>query len=215
MIKQGIDLSRWNTVSSFDDLKKEGIEFVILRIGGNNGGFYKDPKFELYYKAAKKAKLNVGCYYDTGKDFISSAIGHECAMHILKLMEGHAFEFPVYADIETVATVHKEGTTDAAISFCETLEQHNYFAGIYASDISGFKDRLNLKKLEGRFSLWVARYGKKPEYVKDYAMWQKSSNGDLKGIVTKVDLDECTVNFPSIIKKKHLNGFKEVRNANS
>ena len=215
MIKQGIDLSRWNTVSSFEDIKKEGIDFVILRIGGNNGGFYKDPKFELYYKAAKKAKLNVGCYYDTGQDFISSVIGHACAMHMLKLMEGHTFEFPVYADIEVVATVHKEGATEAAISFCETLEQNGFFAGIYASDISGFRDRLNLKKLEGRFSLWVAHYGKKPEYVKDYAMWQKSSRGHLKGIVTEVDLDECSVNFPSIIKKKHLNGFGGSNNASN
>ena len=74
-------------------------------------------------KAAKKAKLNVGCYYDTGNDFISSVIGHACAMHILKLMEGHVFEFPVYADIEVVATVHKEGATEAATTFCETLEK--------------------------------------------------------------------------------------------
>ena len=207
MIKQGVDLSRWNIVTDFKELKKEGIDFVILRIGGNNGGFYKDPKFEVYYKAAKKAKLNVGCYYDTGKDFISSVVGHDCAKHILKLMEGHTFEFPVYADIETVATVHKEGATDAAITFCETLELYNYFAGIYASDFSGFKDRLNLKRLKGRFTLWVARYGKKPEYVKEYAMWQKSSTGKLKSVLTNVDLDECSVNFPSIIKKKHLNGF--------
>ena len=86
-------------------------------------------------------------------------------------------------------------------------EHNNYFAGIYASDISGFKDRLQLERLQGRFSLWVARYGKKPEFVKDYAIWQKSSKGDIKGIATKVDLDECTVNFSNIIKKKHLNGF--------
>ena len=129
MIKQGIDLSRWNLVTSFDDVKKSGIDFVIIRIGGNNGGFYKDPKFELYYKAAKKAKLNVGCYYDTGKNFISSEVGFDCANHILKLMEGKQFEFPVYADIETVATVHKKGTTDAAITFCRTLEEHGYFTG--------------------------------------------------------------------------------------
>ena len=207
MVKHGIDLSRWNVVSSFDEVKAAGIDFVILRIGGNNGGFYKDPKFELYYKAAKKAGLKVGCYYDTGKDFISSEVGHDCALHILKLLAGHEFEFPVYADIETVATVHKAGATDAAISFCTTLEQNNYFAGIYASDISGFKDRLQLERLQGRFSLWVARYGKKPEFVKDYAIWQKSSKGDIKGIATKVDLDECTVNFANIIKKKRLNGF--------
>ena len=38
MIKQGIDLSRWNIVTSFDDVKAAGIDFVIVRAGGNNGG---------------------------------------------------------------------------------------------------------------------------------------------------------------------------------
>lgn len=207
MIKQGIDLSRWNLVTSFDEIKKSGIDFVIIRIGGNNGGFYKDPKFELYYKAAKKAKLNVGCYYDTGKDFISSEVGYDCALHILKLLEGHQFEFPVFADIETVATVYKKGTTDAALMFCETLEKNGYFVGVYGSDISGFRDRMELKRLEGRVCLWVARYGKKPEYVEIVGIWQKSSKGKIPGVATDVDLNESYMNFPNIIKKKHLNGF--------
>ena len=207
MIKQGIDLSRWNIVTSFDDVKAAGIDFVILRIGGSNGGFYKDPKFELYYKAAKKAGLKVGCYYDTGSDFISSPNGCAAAKHMIELMKDHQFEFPVYADIESTATIYKYETTKAAIAFCKTLEKAGYFAGIYASDISGFKDRLELSQLQGRFTLWVARYGKAPAYVKDYDMWQKSSKGEIKGITTKVDLDECSVNFSSIIKKKHLNGF--------
>lgn len=207
MIKQGIDLSRWNIVTSFDDVKAAGIDFVILRAGGNNGGYYKDPKFELYYKAAKKAGLKVGAYYDTGSDFISSAIGFNCANHMLQHLDGKQFEMPIYADIETVTTVQRAGATEAAIAFCEQLEKNNYFAGIYASDISGFKDRLILEKLEGRFTLWVARYGKAPEYVKDFAIWQKSSTGSVNGITGNVDLDECTVNFSSIIKKKHLNNF--------
>jgi GH25 family lysozyme M1 (1,4-beta-N-acetylmuramidase) len=207
MVKQGIDLSRWNVVSSFDEVKVAGIDFVILRIGGNNGGFYKDPKFELYYKAAKKAGLKVGCYYDTGKDFISSEVGHDCALHILKLLAGHEFEFPVYADVETVATVYKHDTTKCVTAFCRDLERSGYFAGIYGSDVSGFFDRMDLNKLQGIFSLWVARYGKKPEIVKDFAMWQHSSRGIVKGITGFVDLDKCYVDFPSIIKKKHLNNF--------
>lgn len=207
MIKQGIDLSRWNIVTSFDDVKASGIDFVILRAGGNNGGYYKDPKFELYYKAAKKAGLKVGAYYDTGSDFISSAIGFNCANHMLQLLDEKKFEMPIYADIETVTTVQRAGATEAAIAFCNKLEENNYFAGIYASDISGFKDRLILDKLEGRYTLWVARYGKAPEYVKNYAIWQKSSTGSVEGIKGNVDLDECTVNFSSIIKKKHLNNF--------
>lgn len=206
MIKQGIDLSRWNIVTSFDDVKRAGIDFVILRIGGSNGGYYKDPKFELYYKAAKKSGLHVGCYYDTGIDFIDSAHGYDAVKHILTLLEGHEFDYPVYMDIETASTVHKKGITDAAIAFGSELEKNNYFVGIYASDISGFKDRLEIERIK-RFTLWVARYGKKPIYVTDYAIWQKSSGGSLDGIRGKVDLNECTVNFPSIIKKKHLNNI--------
>lgn len=207
MIKQGIDLSRWNIVTSFDDVKKSGIDFVIIRIGGSNGGYYKDPKFELYYKAAKKAGLKVGCYYDTGKEFIDSAHGYAAAEHMFSLLEGHEFEYPVYADIETVATTYRSGATDAAIAFCSKLESSKYFAGIYASDISGFKDRLEISRLEGRFSLWVARYGKDPSYVSKYDMWQKSSTGSVDGVLGKVDLDECYTNFPSTIKKAKLNNL--------
>lgn len=207
MLKQGIDLSKWNIVTDFEKVKKAGIDFVILRIGGNNGGFYKDPRFETYYAAAKKAGLKVGAYYDTGKDFISFSTGYRCADHILTLLKGHEFDYPIYADIETVATVYKVGATDAAIAFCTRLEKYLYFAGIYASDISGFKDRLQLERLQGRFTLWVARYGKKPEYVKDYSIWQKSSTGHIDGINGKVDLDECSVNFPLIMKKKGLNNI--------
>ena len=207
MLKQGIDLSKWNIVTDFEKVKKAGIDFVILRIGGNNGGFYKDPRFETYYAAAKKAGLKVGAYYDTGKDFISFSVGYRCADHILTLLKGHEFDYPIYADIETVATVYKVGATDAAIAFCTRLEKNGYFAGIYASDISGFKDRLQLERLQGRFTLWVARYGKKPEYVKDFCVWQKNNKGHIDGINGEVDLDECSVNFPLIMKKKGLNNI--------
>lgn len=206
MIK-GIDVSKWNDVYDFKQVKKEGYSFVIIRAGGNNGGFYKDPKFERYYKEAKEAGLFVGAYYDTGKDFISTPIGYACAEHFKTLLKDKQFEMPIFADIETVATCHKEGATACAVAFCRSLEHAGYFTGIYASDVSGFFDRLQLHLLQGIFTLWVARYGKKPEVVKDFSMWQHSARGCVKGINGFVDLDKCYVDFPSIIKKKHLNNF--------
>ena len=206
MIKQGIDLSRWNIVTSFKEVKDSGIDFVILRIGGSNGGYYKDPKFELYYKAAKLAGLKVGCYYDTGADFIDSAHGYAAAEHILTLLDGHEFEYPVFMDFETAANVYRKGITDAAIAFGTKLESNKYYVGIYASDISGFKDRLEIERVK-RFSFWVARYGNKPQYVEEYAISQKSSKGSVPGVKGNVDLDECTVNFPYIIKKAKLNNL--------
>lgn len=206
MLKQGIDISRWNIITSFKEVKDSGIDFVIIRIGGSNGGLYKDPKFELYYKAAKLAGLKVGAYYDTGADFIDSAHGYIAAEHCLTLLQGHEFEYPIFMDIETAATVYKKGITDAAIAFGSKLESNKYYVGIYASDVSGFHDRLEIERVK-RFSLWVARYGKKPQYVEEYAMWQKSSKGELPGVRGPVDLDECTVNFPYIIKKQNLNNL--------
>lgn len=205
-VYKGIDISRHQIVASngFKAIKDAGIDFVIIRIGGSNGGHYKDPKFEEFYKGAKEAGLKVGCYYDTGRSFTSRLAGIEDANHMIKLMEGKSFDYPVYADIETVATAYRSLATDAAIAFCDTLEKAGYFAGIYASDVSGFKERLVLDKVK-RFTLWVARYGKKPEYVKDYAIHQYSSTGIVSGIQNKVDLDESYVDFASIIKKKHLN----------
>ena len=206
MIKQGIDISRWNVVTSFKEVKDSGIDFVIIRIGGSNGGLYKDPKFEQYYKGAKMAGLKVGCYYDTGADFINSANGYIAAEHCLRLLQDHEFEYPVFMDIETAATVYKKGITDAAIAFGSKLESNKYFCGVYASDVSGFHDRLEIERVK-RFSLWVARYGKKPQYVPEYAIWQKSSKGSISGITGNVDLNECTVNFPYIIKKAKLNNL--------
>ena len=206
MIKQGIDISKWNCVLDFDKVKKSGIDFVIIRIGGSNGGFYKDPLFDQYYKLAKKAGLKVGCYYDTGKDFISSVNGYKCAQHLLTLLQGLEFEYPIYIDIEVAPIVYKKGITDAAVMMGEILEQHKYYVGIYASDISGFHDRLEIERVK-RFSLWVARYGKKPIYVDKYVMWQKSNAGTIDGITGHVDLDECTTNFPIIMKHCKLNNI--------
>lgn len=205
-VMQGIDVSRHNIITDFKKIKKAGYDFVIIRAGGSNGGLYKDPKFEQYYDAAKAAKLYVGAYYDTGREFISYSNGFMCAGHFLNLINGKKFEMPLVADIETAPTVYKEGITDAAIAFCDMIEKVEGYAMIYSSDISGFKERLNIDRLK-HLDKWVARYGKEPSYLKDYGIWQKSSTGIVDGCSNIVDLDEAYLDYPKIIKKHKLNDF--------
>lgn len=205
---KGIDISRWNKLEA-DDLKMiaaSGYDFVIIRAGGNNGGYYTDSKFADHYYNAKAAGLKVGAYYDTGRNFISSEVGYASACHFNTLLQGKKFEMPVYFDIETVATPYKVGATDAAITACNMMENLRFYVGIYASDISGFKERLELERLR-KFTKWVARYGTKPKYVKDFDMWQKSSTGRIKGINDNLDVDIAYVDFESAIKMKRLNGY--------
>ena len=201
---RGIDLSKHNIVTDWDRVKQQ-VDFVILRAGGNYGGFYKDSRFEMYYNACKMRGIPVGAYYDVGKEFIGAEKGREYADHFRALLSGHTFEYPVYADIEVTPKKYKKYITQAAIAFCENMEDHKYYVGIYGSDISTFHDALIADQVD-QYTLWVARYGKKPNYIKRYAIWQHTSKGHIDGIVGNVDQDICTVDFPKIMKGVHLNG---------
>lgn len=205
----GIDVSKWQGEIDFSKVKASGIEFVIIKAGGSDNGFYKDSYFEKNYEKAKAAGLSVGAYYFVGKRFQGAQSGTLDAKRFLDIIKGKEFEFPVFVDVEAPGFQYKEDNTDAAIAFCETMEKAGYFCGIYGSDISGFKDRLDHKRIE-QFAHWVARYGNPPEYCEDAQIWQKSSKGNVPGICGSVDLDISYIeDYPKIMKKKGLNGFKK------
>lgn len=200
----GIDISHWQGVIDFKKVA-EVFDFVIIKAGGSDAGFYRDKKFETNYKKAKEAGLCVGAYYFVGKDCTSYAAGVADAKRFIELLAGKSFEYPVFIDIEQTPIVKRQGATNAVIGFCETMETAGYYVGVYASDISGFKDRLVLSRLLA-FDKWVARYGSKPKFVTKYGMWQKSNKGVVAGIKGNVDIDEAYLNYPAIMARKHLNG---------
>lgn len=201
---KGIDLSKHNIVTDWDAVKRS-VDFVILRAGGNFNGFYKDSKFETYYSACKLRDIPVGAYYDCGKEFYTGDTGEAYAKHFRGLLSGKSFEMPVYMDIEVTPKKYRKLITDATVSFCEYMEDHRYFVGIYASDISGFAEMLEAPRLK-EYSKWVARYGKEPQFQQDWGIWQHSSRGTINGIKGNVDLDLCRIEYPTIIKGGHFNG---------
>ena len=209
-MKKGIDISHWNGSIDFGKVKASGIDFVIIKAGGSDRGFYKDSMFETNYAKAKAAGLNVGAYYFVGKRFQGEESGEADAKRFIEQIKGKEFEYPVWVDIEAPEAFYKEANTDAAIAFCKTMEKAGYFCGIYGSDISGFKDRMDHSRLEA-YAHWVARYGKAPEVCKDCQIWQSSSKGSIPGIVGSVDLDTSYVDYPKIMKQKGLNGFKKAK----
>ena len=204
----GIDVSKWQGEINFNKVKSAGIEFVIIKAGGSDNGFYKDSYFEKNYEKAKAAGLSVGAYYFVGKRFQGIEAGVADAQRFIEIIKGKEFDYPVWLDLEAPDFRYKDDNTEAAIAFCETMEKAGYFCGIYGSDISGFKDRLCHDKVK-QFAHWVARYGKAPEYCEDVQVWQKSSKGSVDGICGSVDLDVSYVDYPKIMKKKGLNGFKK------
>jgi GH25 family lysozyme M1 (1,4-beta-N-acetylmuramidase) len=203
----GIDVSRWQGIIDFKKVKQSGIDFVIIKAGGSDAGLYIDRCFEQNYKNAKGAGLNLGAYYFVGKNCTSSIDGKADAERFEKMLRGKQFEMPVYIDLEATTPANKKGVTDAVIAFCEHMENCGYYVGIYASDIGGFKDKLDNSRLAA-YDHWVARYGSTPSYVTEYGMWQCSSTGKVPGIVGNVDIDMSYKDYPTIMRNHKLNGYK-------
>jgi GH25 family lysozyme M1 (1,4-beta-N-acetylmuramidase) len=208
MMKNGIDVSRFQGVIDWAAVKAAGVDFAIIKAGGSDAGLYTDSAFERNYEGAKAAGIPVGAYYYVGRLCISRADGIADAERFIEMLKGKEFEYPVFIDLEETAPKDKAGATEAVIAFCETMESAGYYCGIYASDISGFKDRLDISRLTA-FDKWVANYSTQPKYVASYGMWQKSSKGRIAGIFGDVDIDEAYQDYPTIIKANGLNGFKK------
>jgi lysozyme len=202
-----IDISHWNGNISFNLVKASGIWGVIIKAGGSDAGLYTDPRFEEHYNAAVSAGLHVGAYYFVGKKCVTAADGTADANRFMTMLKGKKFDLPVYLDFEAPAPATKTGNTQAAIAFCRAMEKAGYFTGIYASDVSGFRQRLNSTQLLS-FTWWVARYGSVPtNATRNMTMWQYSSSGSVSGITGRVDMNHCYRDFPAIIKKSGLNGY--------
>lgn len=206
---KGIDISHWQGSVDFKKVKKSGIDFVIIKAGGSDAGFYKDKMFETNYREAKAAGLSIGAYYFVGKKFYGVVSGAADAERFAKILEGKEFDYPVFLDVETTDARYKELATDAAIAFCETLEKKGYFVGIYASDISGYREKLNHERIMD-YTHWVARYGKEPEVCTEHTIHQYTSKGSVDGVSGSVDMDICSTDFSNLIKDKGFNGYKKI-----
>ena len=207
MIMKGIDVSIWQGIIDWTKVRNDGTQFAILKAGGSDAGFYKDSTFEGNYLGCKAAGIHVGAYYFVGRNCTSKSDGEADAHRFIEMLKGKQFDMPVYLDFEAPTANDINGNTQAAIGFCNVMEKAGYYVGIYASDISGFKEKLHASALR-QFTWWVARYGDKPVYaVNSLGMWQYSSNGTVNGIKGRVDMDECYVDFPTAIKSKGLNGY--------
>lgn len=206
---KGIDVSRWQGVINWKKVKEDGVKFAILKAGGSDAGFYKDRTFEYNYAEAKKAGVSVGCYYFVGKLCKSADDGEADAKRFLEIINGKQFEYPVYIDFEAPDSSNKAGNTDAVVAFCKVVEDAGYFVGVYASEISGFKERLDDSRLQ-HISHWVAKYGSKPKTNANvFHIWQYSSKGSVAGINGNVDMDVSYVDLETVIKNNYLNGFKK------
>lgn len=214
--QNGIDISHWQ--GDIDYTKAaSNISFAMIKLGGSDSSSHKpyvDEKFEKNYKGFTKAKVPVGVYWFVGSHFNTIGIGEYEADYVIKTLRDKKLQYPVAVDIETTPKSDKIAVTRATVAFCRRLLRDGFFPIVYASDSSGFNERLVMENL-GDLHKWVAKYSsQKPKHATDWKIWQHSSSGSVPGISGRVDLDKCIYNYPSMIKTYGFNNYKGTKNQN-
>lgn len=199
---KGIDVSKHQ---GNIDWSKVHVDFAILRAGYGKELSQKDEQFENNYADCKKNNIPCGVYWYSYATSVEEA--KKEAKVCLEVIKGKTFEFPIFFDLEEKRQfdLGKKACSEMVQAFCDTLENAGYYAGLYCSTY--YLTNFVTEAVRNRYAIWVAQYNDKCTYSGQYGIWQKSSEGKINGINGNVDIDECYIDYESIIKKKGLNGF--------
>lgn len=202
-----IDVSHWNGDINIKSWKHDrGCWGVIVKAGGfeTTLGRYKDSRFESNYNKAVACGLHVGAFYYSVSTTVASA--KKDAEHFIQLLKGHAFDMPVYYDVEDRRqfALTKRQLTDVIKAFVDTLAANGYYGGVYTGG-SAWLNNVNRAELLS-YADWIAAWRAKwPDYAGDIGMWQQGgmrlSDGHIvyADVSGYTDLDWCVVDYPSKI----------------
>lgn len=206
MAMKGIDVSKYQGNVDWAKVKASGVKFAIIRAGFGSLATQKDPFFEKNYQGAKAAGLTVGAYWYSYA--ANETEGKAEAKMFLETIKGKQFEMPVYIDVEDKCqiSVGKKKLTEMVEAFCETMEDAGYFVGVY-SFTNFFQNYLDVARLSKLYTIWLADFRTMYNRTITRDMHQYTSTGKVNGISGNVDMDNCTKDFPSIMKRTGLNGF--------
>ncbi len=205
----GVDVSKYNGYPDWAKAKQSGVQFAILRLGSGYGGGYVDKTFEYNYRECKKAGIGVGVYIASYLN-----IGAEIDM-TLKALKGKQLEYPVFFDIEDFSLSGRSYTntqlTNYTVRYCSEVERAGYYVGIYSN--KAFLDsRLYWERIK-KYDIWIAHWNKNVNYNGKYGMHQYTNQGQWRGIASTgeggVDTNWCFVDYPSLMKKLGINGYKK------
>ncbi len=201
----GIDVSEYQGQIDWQKVREAGKSFAIVRCGYGRYADQIDRRFEQNYRNAKAAGVHVGTYLFSYARTTDQA--REEAENCLKLIRGKTFEYPVFYDVETTAQrkLGKEKLSEIVRTFCSTLEEHGYYAGLYSNP--DFLKNALTPQVAARYDVWLAQWASKPTYSGAFGMWQYSATGTVCGIRGAVDMDVAYKNYPLIMRRNGLNGF--------
>lgn len=186
----GLDLSKWQEEIDFDKIKSEGVEFVMIKIGGQSkksGKIEIDPNFINNIEEAIKRNMKVGVYFFSHATSTNEA--KKQAEWVAKNLKDYNLSLPIAFDWENwdqYTSYHLSFHTlnQIANAFFNPLETKGYQTLLYSS-----KYYLDTVWYKEEYNTWLAHYTSDSKGKEEYNMWQICNDGKINGINTLVDID--------------------------
>lgn len=197
----GVDISKEQGYVDFNELKKAGVDYVMIRVGARgygNGQLVEDDYFQDNMKRAGDAGLKLGVYFFSQAVTVEEAI--EEADYVLEKIQGYQVTYPVAFYMEYVANdtarveeLSRDEKTDIAIAFLDHIKEAGYKTAIFAD-----KEWI-LKQLDhtilADYDLWLAQAKELPDYPYRFTMWQYSTTSSIEGIAGNVNLNMSFIDY--------------------
>ena len=188
--KIGIDVSRWQGDIDFKKLSQTNVEFIMIRLGGQDGidgEYYIDSKFTQNIENALKYGYDVGVYFYSYAYTKDEAIKQ--VKYVIKNLKDYKITLPIVFDWECWNKFNKFDSsfydiTKVQDTFLNYVESKGYKGSRYGS-----KNYLTNVWQDSKHLTWLAHYISNTTYEGDYYMWQRCDTGKVDGINGAVDVD--------------------------
>lgn len=201
---KGIDVSGYNTISSYDGVAADNVDFAIIKIIRRD--LQPDKLFEKHWKGFEDARIPIQGVYNYSYATYAGKFRSD-AKRVLEVLDGR--QTMVWLDIEDKSLAGLGAKlVDGIRTYADVILNAGMQFGVYTylsfynSYLRRYADKLN-------DPFWLARYPSSqpidnnadpnnkscPDIGKKLYGWQYSSKGIVDGIKGFVDLDEWYVSI--------------------
>lgn len=203
----GIDVSTHNGTLDFEKIKKEGIDFLMIRSSygwydekdqenGKDYSFQYDKELKNNVEGALNHQIPFGIYhYSYASTKEEALLEAEYTINALKEagITSSNLSLPIAYDVEENTSLDKETITDLVITYCTKIKEAGFTPMIYSYE-NWYSSHLNMKRLNALgYQFWYANYPKNPDFstmphIANTSIvpfiWQYSNQGSILGANT-------------------------------